>query len=170
MNTMAPGPGSADDGARRAVVWGGLIAGTLDAIYAVVASGSTAPRVFRSVASGLLGKDAFQGGLGTGALGMGLHFFIALTIAAVYVAASRKLPLLVRRAVPCGLLYGMAVYFVMNFVVLPLSAAPFSRPFSLALFKDPRVLGGLFIAHALLIGLPIALVARRYALSAPAAR
>jgi hypothetical protein len=163
-------PARAPSGALGAVLWGGLIAGTLDAIYAVVAYRTTAPRIFRSVASGLLGKEAFEGGLGTAALGMGLHFFIALTIAAVYVAASRKLPLLVRHAVPCGLLYGMAAYFVMNFVVLPVSAVPFSRPFSLALFTEPMFLGGLFIAHALLIGLPIALVARRFALCAPTAR
>jgi hypothetical protein len=153
----------------RAILWGGLSAGTLDAIYAVVAYRTTANRVFRSVASGLLGAQAFQGGLGTAALGMGLHFLIALTIAAVYVAASRKLPLLIRYAVPCGLLYGMACYFVMNFVVLPLSAAPFGRPFSLSLFRDPQFLGGLFIAHALLIGLPIALIARGHALRGPAA-
>ena len=169
MNPVSPSPADAAGGRRalRAILWGGLTAGTLDAVYAVVAYRSTAPRIFRSVASGLLGADAFRGGLGTAALGMGLHYLIAFTAAAVYYGASLKLPILVRRAVPCGLAFGMAVYFFMNFVVLPLSAFPYSKGFSLSLFKDPMFLGGLFIAHALLIGLPIALIARRHSAGRP---
>lgn len=112
--------------------------------------------MLQSVASGLLGRSAYAGGLPTAALGLGLHFFIAFVAAAVYFGASVKWPLLVRRAAPCGLVHGIAVFFFMRHVVLPLSAFQ-PGPFSWPLFVN-----GLLI-HAFGVGLPIALVARRSA-------
>jgi hypothetical protein len=85
-----------------------------------------------------------------------LHFVIAFGAAAVYYLASRKLGFLVSRAVVCGLLYGVAVYVVMNFVVVPLSASPPRGTPPRAAMIVP------VIGHMLLIGLPIALAARRY--------
>jgi uncharacterized membrane protein YagU involved in acid resistance len=136
------------------------MAGVFDILFAFVfysLKGSTPLRILRSVASGLLGAEASQGGLGTAALGLVLHFLIAFGAAAVYYAASRALKLLVRRAVVCGLLYGVAVYLFMNFVVLPLSAIPFKPTYPL----DVLLIG--LAGHMLLIGLPIALAVRRYA-------
>jgi len=146
--------------AYAAVLWGGGVVGVLDITYACVASavraGVSPIRVFQSVASGLLGRGAFEGGIPTAALGLALHFFIAFTWAAVYFAASRKLRFMVERAVPAGLLYGVVVYAFMNLVVIPLSAAPFKVSYTpLKLVVD--VLG-----HMLLVGLPIALATRRY--------
>jgi hypothetical protein len=83
---------------------------------------------------------------------MFLHFFIATTAAAVYTSASLKLPTLVRQPVPWGIAFGAAVYFFMNFVVLPLSAA-----------RGGRFAWGAFIGHLFLVGLPIALLASRAA-------
>jgi predicted permease len=140
--------------AARAILGGGLCAGILDAVDAVVFFRATPLRVFQSIARGLLGSSAFDGGLATAALGVFLHFLIATTAAAVYWAASRRLRLLVRHPVACGLGYGVAVYFFMNYVVLPLSLAP------AAAFRWPAFLNGV-IGHALLVGLPIALIARR---------
>ena len=158
-----PGTTTADAGRPRAfvsIVGGGLAAGVLDILDAMIVwwfrTGATPTRILQSVASGLLGRDAYAGGLLTAALGTGLHFFIALTAAAVYFLASLRLPILVRRAVTCGLAYGVAVYFFMNHVVLPLSAFPQGRGgFSSFLFLDGVV------GHALLVGLPIALCVRR---------
>jgi len=59
-------------------------------------------------------------------------------------------PVLVRQAVPCGLAFGVAVYFFMKYVVLPLSAVPRVGSF------EPAAMVG----HALLVGLPIAVLAR----------
>jgi hypothetical protein len=137
------------------VLWGGGIAGALDITYAMVANtmrGSNWIRTLQSVASGLLGRDAFAGGLPTAALGLGLHFVNAFLIATVYYAASRKLTLLTQRAALCGLLYGAVVYLVMSRVVVPLSAAPFTIPLRLV---DLAV-------HMFFIGLPIALAVRRF--------
>lgn len=141
------------------ILYGGLVAGTLDILYAVIASGlrgRSPTGVLQYVASGLLGRDSFSGGWKTAVLGLILHFLIAFVIAATYYSASLILPTLIRQAVVWGLVYGVAVYFVMNYVVLPLSAVP-RIPFSFVTF-----ISGLLV-HALLVGLPIALFARRSA-------
>jgi uncharacterized membrane protein YagU involved in acid resistance len=111
-------------------------------------------QVLQYIASGALGKSAFQGGLATAALGAAFHFLIAWVAAAVFVLASGRFEMLKTRAVPAGLFYGAAVYFFMNYVVLPLSAVAAST-FQLGLF-----LNGV-IGHALFVGLPISLFAAR---------
>lgn len=142
------------------ILYGGLVVGILDGLFALIfyglILGAQPLRIFQSVASGLLGKAAFEGGVQTFLLGILLHFVVATCIAAVYYLASLILPVLIHRAVVCGLLYGMIAYLVMNYVVIPLSAASPGR-FSLRTFLPA------FIAHALLVGLPIALLARRSA-------
>ncbi len=138
-----------------AILWGGLIAGALDISYAVVQglwSGRPAARTLQSVASGLLGRDAFQGRWETAALGLLLHFIIALGAATVYYAASRKLAILVDRAWLSGLLFGTLVYLFMNLVVVPSSAAT---------FRIPLHIPGLLV-HMFFVGLPIALSVSRY--------
>jgi hypothetical protein len=145
-------------GAIPAILSGGLIAGTLDLTYAVLFCawrGIKPIRVPQAIASGLLGVKSFQEGIPAATLGVALHFLVAVTAAAVYYGASRKLKLLTREAVLCGMLYGMAIYFFMNFVVLPLSAAPKFRSTPLSIACD-------FVVHMLFIGLPIALAVRCY--------
>ncbi|MDT5270092.1 MAG: hypothetical protein QOH49_2278 [Acidobacteriota bacterium] len=145
--------------AARAIVWGGLLAGLGDITFAFVVSwlrGVGPVRVLQSVAGGLLGRAAAEGGLATAALGAVLHFFIAFIWATVFWLASRRLTVLVQHPVVCGLLYGVVVYFFMYFVVLPLSAIYF--PLS-------RALSGILLnsaGHALLVGLPIALAAYKF--------
>jgi hypothetical protein len=139
----------------RAILCGGLIAGALDISYACVRGilrGSTAMRTLQSVASGLLGRGALDGGWATAALGVALHFTIALGAATVYYLASRRIALMVQRPVLSGLLFGALVYLCMSRVVVPLSAAPFRIPLTLL---DLAV-------HMFFIGLPIALAVRRY--------
>ena len=144
----------------QAILWGGLLCGVLDAAYSVAAYGLHAGlnpiQVLQFIASGLLGSSAFEGGLAAAGLGAVLHFLISFVVAAVYFAASRWIPVLRTQAVTFGLLFGAAVYLVMSYVVLPLSAVAPS-PFSLAMF-----LNGI-IGHALFVGMPIALYARRAA-------
>jgi uncharacterized membrane protein YagU involved in acid resistance len=111
-------------------------------------------QVLQYIASGALGKSAFQGGLNTAALGAAFHFIIAWVAAAVFVLASQRLQMLKTHALLGGLLYGAAVYFFMNYLVLPLSAvAP-------ATFQLGFFLNGV-IGHAVFVGLPISLFARR---------
>jgi len=111
-------------------------------------------RIFQSVAAGVLGRGAITGGIRTYLLGIALHFFVATFIAAIYYLFSRTLPFLIKNAVPCGLIYGIIAYFVMNYVVIPLSARGTPPAFSLRTFL-PAIIG-----HVFLVGLPVALIAR----------
>jgi len=140
----------------RAVLIGTLVVGVCDALDAIIffgLRGATPARIFQSIASGLLGRAAFRAGAPAVALGVFLHFFIAFGIVTTYLLASRRFAVLTRRPVLCGLAYGVVAYLVMNFVVIPLSAAG-RGGFSLSV-----VLNGLGV-HALFVGLPSALVAR----------
>jgi hypothetical protein len=140
------------------ILWGGLIAGTLDIcaafLYAWLRAGVSPIRVLHAVASGLLGAAAFQGGGKTAVLGLALHFLIATVAAAVFYFASRRLLFLIERPVTFGLLYGIAVYAFMNFVVLPLSNVT-QRPATVS----GRLVNMLIIMFC--VGLPIALIIRR---------
>jgi Na+/alanine symporter len=140
--------------ALPAILVGGLVAGGLDLGCAFFVYGARVPYV---IAGGLLGRDAFHGGAGTYALGILLQFFIATSAAAVYYAASRKLEFLKEHFLVCGLFYGIAVYLVMNLIVLPLSALHSRGPFQLA-----GLIQGLLV-HMCLIGLPISFSVRHYA-------
>ncbi len=145
--------------AARAIVWGGLLAGAGDIGFAFVVSGlrGVGPaRVLQSVASGLLGASARDGGVRTAALGALLHFLIAFAWAALYWLLSRRLRVLARRPFVCGPLYGFAVYAFMYLVVLPLSAAYFKPSFA------PYTVSLNGAAHMLLVGLPIALAAHKF--------
>jgi hypothetical protein len=138
-----------------AIIVGGLLAGILDLTQAFILFGWRVPFV---VAGGLMGRQAVRGGgPGTYALGVFLHFFIALSVAAIYYAASRRLSFLKEHPLVCGLFYGMAVELVMNLVVLPLSALHAQGP-----YKLHDLLQGL-VAHMFLIGLPISFSIRRFA-------
>lgn len=144
----------------RAILYAGLVIGILDAIDAIIAfkifAGFDPIPIYQFVASGLLGKEAFSGGIGAAALGLGIHFVIAFAAAAVYVYASQFMPVLKERWIPFGLAYGVAFYFLMNYAVIPMSRIEPS-PFSLPLF-----LNGIF-GHAMLVGLPAAYFAMRTA-------
>jgi hypothetical protein len=145
----------------RVILYGGLVAGTLDLAAAFISSwlraGVGPVRVMQSIASGLLGAAAFTGGAGSAALGVALHFLIATVATAVFYVASRTLRFLVKQPITAGLLYGVAVYLFMNFVVIPLSAVPRrggAPPLS------GRIIGLLIIMFC--VGLPIALLVRRF--------
>jgi hypothetical protein len=151
----------------RAILIGGAIAGALDitdAIVTALLAGSSPVRMLQYIASGLLGPSSFDGGPATAALGLACHFTIALGAATVYVLASRQLPVLLQRPVLCGVAFGIVVLIVMRNVVLPLSAVRMGT----ASMAWPQLTNQVLI-HAFGVGLPIALVARRYLLpeSAP---
>lgn len=144
--------------AVRTVLLAGLVAGILDLVAAVMVNlprGIATLSILQSIASGLLGRETYSGGWSTAMLGVALHFSMMLIIATVYVFSARHWNALKSRAIVSGISYGIIVYFVMNLVVLPLSAFPHDTALSAW-----KLATGLPI-HVLLVGIPIALIAAR---------
>jgi hypothetical protein len=137
----------------------GLIAGTLDITDNLIFNqlrGITPGMVFHYIASGLIGMRAFEMGFAAIALGVAIHYAIALGWTAVFFAASRKFTILIRRPVISGLLYGITVYLIMNLAVLPLTRVPHAEK---AMTLASRING--VLAVMLFIGLTISLLVRR---------
>jgi hypothetical protein len=141
----------------KAVATGALAVATLDMLDCVVVygllRGVTATQCFQGVASGLLGRASFQGGWSTVLLGGVLHLFNATVIVTVYALAGQWIPLLTRRPVLGAVLYGCLVFCVMNFVVVPLSAARVMRITLVNLVNG-------FLGHVISVGLPCLWVVR----------
>jgi hypothetical protein len=152
MEKSAPWPFT-QRSALLAIAVGGLVAGTIDLLQACILFGWNIPL---AIAGGLLGRQAFLGGAGTYVFGVFLHFLIALSAAATYYAASRRLPFLKEYPLVCGLFFGAAVQEFMNLVVLPLSALHARGPYELH-----DLIQGLLV-HMVVIGLPIAYSVRRF--------
>jgi len=141
----------------RALLLGTLVVGTLDIVFAILfygSRGASPGRIFQSIASGLLGRAAYDGGMPAVALGALLQYVISFGIVATYALVSRRIETLRRNAVLLGPIYGIAVYYAMTRVVVPLSAAVVGKP-----AHGVVLLAGL-LAHMFLIGLPAALTAR----------
>lgn len=143
-----------------AIVIGGGIAATLDIAYALTFwfcyRGVAPTQVLHTIAGGLLGLPAARaGGAATALLGLGLHYFIALCMAAAFFIVSRHFRFLTRQPVATGIGYGVLLYLIMNFVVLPLSALPPHawKP-TLPALTD-------LCSHMFFVGVPIALAARK---------
>jgi hypothetical protein len=143
----------------RALGLAWVVAGCLDITSAIVIwliRGVPLIKGFQGIASGLIGREsAVQGGLATAALGFALHFFIMFCVVIGYFLARRGLPALTRCPIPSGIVYGVIVYLVMYWVVVPLSRIG-PRPHSVS--NDTTAI----LIHIFLIGLPIALIMHRF--------
>ena len=139
-----------------AALLGGTIAAVADIIYAFVWLGMSSNRsplfVLQSIASGWLGRPAFKGGWTAGSIGALSHWAISIAAAALYGLAVRGSSWIRAHWVVGGIAFGVLVYLFMNFVVIPLSAAPFGPSWTTRAFIQG------FVSHALVFGLPIAWV------------
>jgi hypothetical protein len=110
-------------GAAHAILLGGLVAGALDIGAACLINWLSPRIILQAIASGLLGRASFQMGVQSAALGLVLQCSMSCVIAAIYVGAMFLMPIAFRRWVLTGCAYGVPVYIVMNYVVVPVSAA-----------------------------------------------
>jgi hypothetical protein len=150
--------------ASRAILYGGLTVGTLDLIDAFVffglRSGARPTGILHSIAAGFIGRDAARaGGAATAILGVISHFLVAFCIVTVYALLSRVFPALRKQWVICGLLFGVAAYFVMTWFVVPMSNAG-NQQITFALPVMPVMINGILI-HMFGVGLPAAWFASR---------
>jgi uncharacterized membrane protein YagU involved in acid resistance len=158
-NVISAGTPRERAGWARWLAIGWLIAATCDICYATGFSylyrRVPPSRILKLVASGILGTDAYQGGTGVAALGLGLHYLNALIITCIFFAVASQMPALVRKPLAIGVLYGIGVYLVMNYVVVPLSRiGPRPTP------PTPVWVTGVLV-HMFLIGVPIVWAANR---------
>jgi hypothetical protein len=149
----------ARSGALTTALVGGLIAGTLDILYAWlfwnIKVGLSMIRILQGVAAGILGPASKEGGIPTAMLGLVAHYFIALSMAATFYIAAGRLPVLRQRPIALGASYGLLLYLIMNYIVVPLSNAPAGGS------KDPLWLSLSILVHMFLVGVPIALATQR---------
>jgi hypothetical protein len=148
--------------ALRTIVLAWLIVGVLDITSAFVIAtlkGTGSIRMLQGIASGLLGPRSFDGGLATAGFGLAIHFFIALVVVSVFYVASRKINFLTRQPFLSGLVYGIAVYLFMYWIVIRL-VFPNAHP---SLSRDVTAV----IIHITLIGLPTALVIGHFSKQSP---
>src|SRR5262245_37512641 len=156
-DSKRPSPGT--------VLLAAAVVGTADILYAiffwvVILQKSTVQRILQSVASGLLGPASFHGGNATAALGLFLHFVVALGWTLVFLVLLLRWPRLrswistTRGVVLVGLVYGAIVWLLMDGVVLPLSRARVTPP-TIPWFWIQLAM------HPFVVGLPIALILRR---------
>ena len=151
-------------GAGRAILYGGLVVGILDLVDAFiffgVRSGAQPMGILHSIAAGFIGRDAARaGGVPTAVLGFVSHFLVAFSIVTVYVLLSRAIPALRKQWVVCGIVFGIAAYFVMTWLVVPMSNAG-NQQITFALPATPVMTNGILI-HMFGVGLPAAFFASR---------
>lgn len=129
------------------ILVGGGVAGLLDMTSAYITFGRYMPI---GITGGLVGAAGRHLNAWQYVLGLCIHYFIAFSAATVYCLASKKLDFLRVHFFVCGIFYGIAVFLVMQLVVLPLSAYHAMGPYTY------RGLVQGLLAHMVLIGLPIA--------------
>jgi uncharacterized membrane protein SirB2 len=137
-----------------AILAGGFMAATFDFFAAMLIYGGTASGVAHAVARGWYGAAVKTMPPIVDVVGMASHWGILIIAAAVFVFASLRFPVLRQRAWITGPLFGVCIYFVMHFVIVPLSAVhAVNNPKGIQFVEE-------FLGHMFVIGLPIALWAR----------
>lgn len=145
------------------VVKAGLASGAVGGVLDLIAACVVYPAMYKipviripqSIATGVLGSDAYEGGTNAALLGVGLHFFIAIVAGFVLAFAMNASARLHRMAIATGAVFGVAVYYFMQKIVLPLSQAAVREP-------DVTALATGLVIHVLIFGIPMALVAKRF--------
>ncbi len=145
-----------------AILLGGLIGGTIDIGSASLISGFSPVVIMHAIASGLLGKGSFTGGAATAVVGVLLQWGMAILIATIYMLATARMPAMRKRWIPTGIVAGVIIYFVMTYLVVPLSAAPFRPEFSIQGFVSSFKLAGFLenLLAMILFGLIIGFFAK----------
>jgi hypothetical protein len=143
----------------RIVFLAALLAGTLDAIGAIInysLSGGKDPAIiFRYIASAVFGRAAYSGGVQMVVWGIVFHYAIAWGFTVAFFLLYPRMAILSDNKWLAGLFYGIAVWMVMNLVVVPMTHAR----------RFPFRVSGALIAMGILIlaiGIPISLMAHYY--------
>ena len=141
----------------RPILIGTLIAGTLDILAATILSsiyGNGPMPMLRSVATGPFPRSKDWGTAGS-ILGLAVHFTLMAIMVTIFVLAASRLRRLWQQPVLWGVLYGLATYVVMNWIVVPLR-------FQTPLPPSTRAIVTQIFRHIVLVGIPVALVTAKH--------
>ena len=159
MNAVSGNLVSTPHGWIAPVLTGGILSGAIDLTYACTYHGivSNVPpmRIFQSIGSGLLGKASFEMGATSATVGFIAHFVILIIAAGIFNFARRRFAYLRDNAYVSGMIFGVGIWLTMNYIVLPLSAAPHFKSTMQGALTD-------FAVHVLLLGPAISLVAKYF--------
>ena len=139
------------------------ICGTLDILFAMIltlAFGRQVPNMLRYVASGPF-PNATDWGPGGAILGLVVHFALMGVMATSLMLLVRWRPERLETPLRSGIAFGVVTYFVMNWVVVPLRFGTPVPPKTLSMVTQG-------FAHIVLVGIPMAYVAKRYLKPRPA--
>lgn len=140
----------------RKVLSVGLIIGFMDGLAACINgyfSSSIMPgRIFQYIASGFYGVQAFSGGFSMIILGILIHFFIAIVVTVIFFLIYNNKFFRREFYLLYGALYGILIWGVMNYVVIPFSAVSPSDPGTTQIIISVMI-------HIFIVGIPIGLFA-----------
>lgn len=136
-----------------AILRGGLAAGTVDIAAAAMIYQVSPIKVLKSIAGGLLGRSASAGDISVALLGLALQWAMSIIIATIFVIAAYRLSGLLHRWIVSGMAYGVVIFVVMNYVVVPLSATgdgafPHFKPLGLIENLGAMILFGVIVASS----------------------
>jgi hypothetical protein len=146
----------------RASIWkpivvATLVCGTLDILFAILLTllrGKEPAAMLRVVASGPFPSATDWGATGS-LLGLIIHYGLMAIMVTVFVLAARSRTHLVDMPLRAAVAYGVVTYAVMNLIVVPLRFPAAWPPSKLSI-------GTQLFAHIVLLGIPLALITRRY--------
>ena len=144
----------------------GLIAGVLDITAACInayikSDGVTTPmKVLRYVASGAVDPKTFSSPALLALFGLLVHFFIAISFTFLFFFLAKQIPSLVKYPIPIGILYGIFVWATMRFIILVNLSRHKQKPIETEEdFRNAAIAAGIIV---ICVGIPIALLAKRY--------
>lgn len=149
----------------RKIALATLVAGMLDiisAFYFAGRAGKSPADVLHFVASGPFGDHALHG-TGWAIAGLAVHFAIMAVMAAAYVIFAPNFPALYNKPWVAGLLYGLLLWAIMYWIVRPLRWPAMALPAAWNGMSSGKVaysIGNALFSHCILVGLPIAFIAR----------
>ena len=142
----------------------GLVAGILDitaaCIQAYLKTGTMPSQVLKYVASGAVDPKTFSNDTMLVAVGLLVHFIIAISFTFFFFFLAKQIPSLVKYPLLIGILYGVFVWGTMRFIILPYISRLNPKP-----IVGQEAIKNAAIAAAIIVvcvGIPVVLLARRF--------
>ncbi len=134
-----------------------LVFGILDildaALFWGLSMGVGPVDVLQGIASGLVGSEAYHGGMPAAVLGAVLQYCSFFCLLGVSQLLTGRFPVFAERPMAFGLAYGLASFVVVHYLLLPLTS------FHIVAGFYPGVFANALLAQTVFIGLPSAILA-----------